>query len=76
MYNNYVHMYLHFHLFVLGFVHWAMVRSCSTQAGGDSADFTELAHSLCLLLQYQSRSWSEEDIVSIIEELTSMLWLK
>lgn len=54
-----------------GFVSWTQECGCSTlQHESCTVNFTELSRALMIL--YSNRSeWSEDDIISVIDEMTS-----
>ena len=58
--------------FTAGFVSWTQACGCSSlEHTSGSVDFSELARALKVLRTHQPRDWSEDDIISIIDELTS-----
>lgn len=55
-----------------GFVTWTQVCGChSLQHTSEALDFSELARALRILYMDRPRDWTEDDIISIIDELTS-----
>ena len=59
-------------IFFEGFVSWTLVCGCSNiQHFMMAVNFSELANSLRVLLEYSSKEWSLDHIISIVDELTS-----
>ena len=51
---------------------WTQACGCSSlEHMSGSVDFSELARALKVLRTHRPRDWSEDDIISIIDELTS-----
>lgn len=56
---------------VAGFVSWTQVCGCSSlEHTSGSVDFSELARAL-RVLGHRPHDWTEDDIISIVDELTS-----
>ena len=67
-----------FCIYLTGFVSWTQECGCSTlQHENCTVNFTELSKALMILHAVRTE-WSEDDIISIIDEMTSkylLLWL-
>ena len=51
---------------------WTQACGCSSlEHTSGSVDFSELARALKVLRAHRPRDWSEDDVISIIDELTS-----
>ena len=57
---------------IAGFVSWTQACGCSSlEHTSGSVDFSELGRALKVLRTHRPQDWSEDDIISIIDELTS-----
>ena len=52
---------------------WTEVCGCShlQHTAGGCVDFSEVARALKVLFTHRSKEWSNDDIISIVNELTS-----
>ena len=57
---------------IAGFVSWTEACGCSSlEHMGGFVDFSELARALKVLRTHRPQDWSDDDIISIIDELIS-----
>ena len=59
-----------------GFVSWTEVCGCShiQHTRGGCVDFTDIARALRVLHHHRRADWGDDDVISIMEELTSTSW--